>query len=823
MTATKRAGASFRAFCGLFGVRFVGLVLGGSLMGLACAGNPSGPGDVPATANGGRAGAGGGMGGRGGNAPTAGGSGGAGGAGRPMADAGAPIQPEVSLSWPLELLGSGAPDEPVVVATSLPLGMADIANVTGLYVLCHRCGFYEAPEYEALDKPLTKVKASLRILGGDSGNDVGSGGSWIDVTDGTVKVEAVAAAHGGINGALVTLGFTVPVDATTRARLGTDNRIEFRFNGTDGDSNGYRVLDLQWHDAAGKVLAAANKVWADPSVEKAAASALAEPAAKGRMLWSGRNLLTKSPIVTRKIRAACSDCHAAEGRDRQYFNYSNRSIVARSRFHGLSEEQGQQIAAYIRVANQTLTHVPAARPWNPPYQPGRGLDAKPIIEWAAGAGIESVLRDGQAFVKAFVGQTIDDRPLSVTQSELDAAMDPAKTLNMREMAVPLQFPDWNAWLPAIHPLDVWTPDGGQTQGLFEQPTKGDSPLKALASLEAWMLKNRNPSASYGDWAHLTPDLRAQGYAVLQNFGGRVNAFAGGGRGTRRSSDPANPFGVEVGGKKLQAALDATTAALAPTTTCGPIGPCASFSADAFIERANHNLHRWMAVKQWEVAHTWGLEGAQGHFRGSKDATGKWIGEGESRGWLYAWPSVFVVAPHMLYAPEQTPQGKRDFYFAWENRLVSYYRTNQWYQLQITINPGWKGASNGATDWPYHLGFTRAVVDDLMRAKAPTWVSAAHNARFFQIRTKLSQLAYTDFPFDAPDPLEPNNLFKNRGIQSRADLLFKLSPTGVMDNGPAANEQTQFRNLDAIAPGLHLLLVNASIRLYNAFFADTDPT
>jgi hypothetical protein len=53
-------------------------------------------------------------------------------------------------------------------------------------------------------------------------------------------------------------------------------------------------------------------------------------------------------------------------------------------FHGLSELQGRQIASYIRTAN---TPNPG-RPWNPPYQPGPSLDAQPVVNWAAGAGVD---------------------------------------------------------------------------------------------------------------------------------------------------------------------------------------------------------------------------------------------------------------------------------------------------------------------------------------------------------------------------------------------------------------------------------------------------
>src|SRR5205807_7877060 len=92
------------------------------------------------------------------------------------------------------------------------------------------------------------------------------------------------------------------------------------------------------------------------------------------------------------LRARCSDCHAHDGRDLKYFGFSNASIVARSRFHGLSDLEGRQIASYIR----TLPVPSPGRPWNPPYQPGPGLDAQPAATWAAGAGLSWALESDTA-------------------------------------------------------------------------------------------------------------------------------------------------------------------------------------------------------------------------------------------------------------------------------------------------------------------------------------------------------------------------------------------------------------------------------------------
>jgi len=56
---------------------------------------------------------------------------------------------------------------------------------------------------------------------------------------------------------------------------------------------------------------------------------------------------------------------------------------------------------------------------------------------------------------------------------------------------------------------------------------------------------------------------------------------------------------------------------------------------------------------------------------------------------------------------------REWYTAWEadNIVASYYRSNQWYQLQMTVNPG--GQSNWVNypmDWPYLTAFDEYIAN-----------------------------------------------------------------------------------------------------------------
>jgi hypothetical protein len=106
-------------------------------------------------------------------------------------------------------------------------------------------------------------------------------------------------------------------------------------------------------------------------------------------------------------------------------------------FHGLTAQQGNQIASYIR----SLSVPNPGRPWNPPYQPGPGLDSQPVENWSAGAGLDAVL-DSDAEMQQYLmpGGSM-------------ALFSAAAYLNPRETPLAMQYPDWNSWLPIIHPMD----------------------------------------------------------------------------------------------------------------------------------------------------------------------------------------------------------------------------------------------------------------------------------------------------------------------------------------------------------------------------------
>ncbi len=717
---------------------------------------------------------------------------------------------------PLEVLGTGAPSRPVIAEAQLGVDAGKLGSVTQLWFQCHRCGFYSAPEFEKASALPAKIKASVRVLGGAA---TSSNTPWVDITDANVTLADDERLHGGVNGGFYTTRITLPLDAATRARLvalPSTNRIQFRFNGTDGESNGFRVLNLQLQDASAIQLDSTTVQRFDPRTERDASGIAAADAAAGKTLWYAQGKIAKSAIVTRKLQAACASCHADNGRDLQYFNYSNNAIVQRSRFHGLSETQGKQIVAFLRSSLQNVAYVDQARPWNPPYQPGPGLDcnsADCATRWSAGAGLEAVLHTPADAVKALFGKPLD-APLALTQADVDQVMNPNATMNAREVAVPMQFPDWNAWLPTIHPLDIWPTqaDGsGFTNGIMH-PTNGlQNPNGRYLALVEWFQKNKNPNGNLADWSHLIPDLRVQINAMINMTGWDAYTFLGGSRGNHIAD--SGKYGAQIGAARLQSLASSTTMAA---------GKAGAFTTNAFIERSVASVLHWNAVKQWELAQDYALEGNQTWFIGDKDqTTGAWKGRGEAHGWPFNTVSLFFLAPHMVYQEDKNASGQvtREWYTAWEadNIVASYYRSNQWYQLQMTVNPGGQsGWVNYPMDWPYLTAFDEYIANkvgaDTPTAKA---LQDSHFVRLLQARIKSAQ--YVNNNLVLYDPNQPD-LFANEGRYGRAQVVKHLTVTNFLDNANRDGVgQSYYRFLDGLQPGLYLKTVNGAIQQFNLLY------
>ena len=378
---------------------------------------------------------------------------------------------------------------------------------------------------------------------------------------------------------------------------------------------------------------------------------LPDAALVGKALWENAPLSPGGFKASPRIQAHCSDCHARDGRDLKYFCFSNASIIARSRFHGLSDLEGQQIASYIR----SLPGPSPGRPWNPPYQPGPGLDSQPAVNWAAGAGIAWVLDNDEGTLPFIFGAKADRSGPggeAVFGKELDWArllpritpepFRPDGNLNVREIPIAFQLPDWNHWLPQVHPLDAWGPTFQRSE-FFEWYGADGAPQARGARTSSGASKSslRNFLAS--------PDLAAS------ISSGRIVAYFDKWREARR-------------------------AFLKPYVEAKSV----NWTPDLGIKAYSTEL--WQLVKTWELTQEFNLETRGRELFGP---------DGEPRTWLNTIPEA--AAPATVNIPNG-PSGMGG------NALTNEYFNASWYELQILLNSGnHRHRDRTPVDWIYVIG------------------------------------------------------------------------------------------------------------------------
>lgn len=368
--------------------------------------------------------------------------------------------PTDSVQFPVEVLGKDQHTEEFKLVLN-----DNLNNIYGARFTIHGLGFTN--------------KASVSI----------NNSPWIPLNNRTVifprKFERIWV---GIGGFQSTLTIVLPF-ASNNIIPSVTNTIKFKFNDITKQTIGYRVLNVDivrkqettekevtFGHLTGKYYTnsvynyipatlATTKVIDDPKNWKPASS---DPVVinQGKDLWFNGNISEKG----QPLKAKCSDCHFTDGYDLKYFNYSDKSIVARSKYHGLSEQQGLALASYIRSLD--VPYQEKGRPWNPLYQPGPGMSTVPVDNWAAGAGMDWVLDDDiKSFKYIFPNGTQD----GIVYNGVVQPIDINKSYNIHDIPIAMQLPDWNHWLPKVHLKDsapeIWdwsaTKDGGSGRRFFD--------------------------------------------------------------------------------------------------------------------------------------------------------------------------------------------------------------------------------------------------------------------------------------------------------------------------------------------------------------------
>ena len=474
--------------------------------------------------------------------------------------------------------------------------------------------------------------------------------AWIPLNNDTVRVAAPGKSFGGIGGGFSTLLMTLPLPKGTV--VAGANTIRFRFNQSDGFTSAYRVIAWNFLTArGGKILPAedftedAPESWKPPLPDAASIEA-------GRVLWHNATLVASSRLNSPRIRARCADCHAQDGRDLKYFNFSNESIVDRSRFHGLSRVQGEQIASYIR----SLNFPSPGRPWNPPYQPGPGVEEQAISNWAAGAGLSAVLEqdmDAMPYLLGQRGAPVSEAALHppVTSAILRDLAEkitpeifrPDGNLNAREIPLALQLPDWSQWLPRVHPKDAW--GAAFTQSEFAALYDGET-----------IPGGKGKTGANSSLRTLLAAARPKDHDIRPIVGG----FAQWSRARRTF---------------LKRYVEGKTA-WSPSLT-----------------NKVYSTQLWQLVKTWEMMQEFGLEGRGRDFFGPA---------ADSRSWFNTVPGE--TAP----STTQIPDGLAG---VGGSALTNEYFSASWYELQIILNSGnHQHRDRSPVDWVYVIGRYRDLYE-----------------------------------------------------------------------------------------------------------------
>jgi hypothetical protein len=556
------------------------------------------------------------------------------------------------------------PDGRGVHVESVSVNITDPSGVEKLYLRAHSLGYkmtvwsengnvnWDDGEGGSDPNDRHDKKASFRI----------NGGNWIDLSNDNVTCLFPESEYECVGGAFQTIRLEVPIQETGSLVAGA-NQIDFRFNGTEGVTSSYRILELELRKQSGtNAIDGTQFKMQDPDNWQAPSGYRDQMHIdEGYQLWTEEGILLDGggdniSLTQKQIGASCANCHALDGRDLQYFNYSNESIIARSRFHGLSEDEGKKIAAYIRSIDLELPNydcdgdgnaearktVCGAWPWNPPYQPGPGLDDKPVEWWAAGAGVDAVLdHDLDAFPYA-------------QQAFQQGKTDVYSVLNVREFPLAVQFPDWNSWLPEMAPQDIWT-DFETTllhdRMLVEIPEALDTPQKidalvneTAANICAPFLKGlvglMKNTAEY-PIAEIRPD---SGY------------------GNQRY-----PFNKDTLKGKLS-----------------------WFQQDA-------SIRKWHVVRLWELMQKHKLEDLGEELYQPENECGE-IQFLHDRHWPRYGMDLFAVSPHMIQ--------RRQSSCIHESERQCEYFSSMWYELQLVVGMGQSSRSR-SMDWNYQGALIRS--------------------------------------------------------------------------------------------------------------------
>jgi hypothetical protein len=551
---------------------------------------------------------------------------------------------------------------------------------------------------------------------------------------------------GGVGGGMHTQRFGIDLRANGAPTLALNQIYKLKFTFTPAstsDTSAVRILSLYGYDTADTNRVTA--VTASPSSTYSGGVV-----ADGKVAWETASLNSRPNGVT--LLARCSDCHVLNGGDLSYFGYSTNSIYKRSRWHGLSDIQAKNIVAYIGSLSTDTRWKKKSNPWDPPYQPGDNVTASEV-EWAKGAGIKSVLpHDIQMLNKLFIDGTDAGTKAGDSLDEIQAAFnkdagDSASTaMKVPNIPVAVQMPDWNRWLPKIHPKDVWT----------EAPALNSSPSwdKILGRYRAARNFLSNGGHTSGAPTVFTDTEKKNLVSDLSNMEkfsrdlvsqGLADNDDGGAWRKRRPLwiHDGNNWIVtmirRIGGKLGKALPTSDNDIKADTSDDNPYARMAR-------EGAKRGLASWIGVKHFEIMHGYKLQDSVGNenmLAAYEKVTNPSITSLPVVVERYAWPlvnqSVFANAPHIT----------ADTIIAWDypfstkamgegilelDRQSGYYQSVAWYHMQLILNSGQRAKNTTVQplDWQYQFDNIHWLAQDAPTHRYPLLLAMTY-AKMQQVK------------------------------------------------------------------------------------------
>jgi hypothetical protein len=273
-------------------------------------------------------------------------------------------------------------------------------------------------------------------------------------------------------------------------------------------------------------------------------------------------------------------------------------------------------------------------------------------------------------------------PDGTSATAVRRVVDRFGTLNMRELPVAIQLPDWNHWLPPVHPLDAFDVsaaairqdengrgvDAPFFEYLYDRAVADPSPVnlgELVQRMEKWITRG---GTCYTQSVTTGPGWRTTNSLVMQ--------------------------AVRLG--------DGVAAGIGSTE-------CSRVRHDPELNRpgelAKHGLIAWASVKLWEIHHTRGLEARGAGMTEPVCIGSRCVDASEARGWVTTdrhdvGTNVFNRAPHYVAFDSR--------HFTHQSEAVGRYDSSAWYHLQMILNSGYRRTA------PSHFPYTIDFIEELER-------------------------------------------------------------------------------------------------------------